>query len=150
MSYQPDRMRLPRFLGSCFLVGLGFLGIASVSREQSVSAVIPLSSYLAFLVFSSILITTIVARIYRQHEIRRLNFDLANLILLTVLIALPFAVSNALCEQFQLNNIERIGNDKIVVLLMLTGWAAFLLFPVFFITEALLSWSARLFLSRDR
>ena len=150
MSYQPDRMRLPRVAGSCFLVVMGALGIVSVSREQDVSVVLSLTIFAAFLIVSSILITTIVSRIYRQHGISRPNFDLANLILLTILIALPFALANALWDHFQFSGVEKIQNDKTIVLLVMAGVAAFLLLPVFYITEALLSWGALLFLSRER
>ena len=150
MSYRRDRERIPRFAGSCFFVGLGFFGIELASREQSVSPLLGFSVFTGFLVLSAILIATIVSRLYLQHEIRRLKFDIANLMLLTVLIALPFMLSNAFWECFHLGHVDEIKNDKTTVLLVLTCAAVFLLFPIFFITEALLSWYALLFRRGNR
>lgn len=150
MSYQPDRQRLPRVVGSCFLIGLGFAGIVTASRGRNVSASPALTIFAAFLIVSSLLITTVVYRLYLQHKVRRLNFDLANLMLLTVLIALPFAVSNALWGHFKLNEVAKIQENRTTLLLGLSCATAFLLLPVFFVTEALLSWYSLIFRAGDR
>jgi len=145
MSYQADRNRIPRVVGSSFFLCLSFNGIMLVSREQNISPLLGLVIFSAFLLVSAILMTTIISRLYLQHEIRRLKFDLGNMILLTTLIALPLALSNTLWEIFGLDFVEDIKNHKTAVLLFVTAAGAFLLFPVLFVTEALISWYVLLF-----
>ena len=74
------------------------------------------------------------------HKLKKLKFDLASLILLTVLLALPFGLSNTLWEHFMLDYSAEMKDNKTIVLLFLTAAAAFLFLPIFFVTEALLSW----------
>ncbi|MDB4766703.1 hypothetical protein OAG71_03335 [bacterium] len=150
MSNSSDGHRIPRVAGSCIFIGVASLGIVNTSREQGVSAVFPLTIFAAFLIISSLLIATIVYRLYIQHEVRRIKFDLVNLMLLTVLITLPFAISNALWQHFRVDQVEDLRIYKTTVLLAMTGVGGFLLFPVFLITEALLSWYNLLFRSGNR
>ena len=62
------------------------------SNEQGVSPFSGVLAFVAYLLFSAVLIVVIVSRLYRQHGTKKLNIDLANLILLTVLLSLPFAL----------------------------------------------------------
>jgi hypothetical protein len=141
-TYHPDGHRIPRFLGSCFFISLGFVAIDRASEEQNVSPTVAAILYLAYLIGCAILITSIISRLYQQHGIRRMRFDLANLILVTTLIALPFAISSTYWELFGLDHIEEIATGKIELLMIGTGVLAFLMFPVFFVIEAILSWAS--------
>ena len=147
MSYQSDYQRVPRVLGSVFFIGMGCLGIVVISDNQKVSSFLGIALFAAFLIIGSCLLMAIASRLYRQHGINRPNFDLTAIMLLTVLVASPFGISNVLWEHFQLDQIQEIRGDKTSVLLMFTGVSAFLLIPVLFLTEALLSWYTLLFRS---
>ena len=150
MISSPNKYRITRVAGSCIFIYLASLGIVTTSREQGVSATFPLAISATFMIVSALLIMAIVFRLYIQHEVRRIKFDLVNLMLLTVLITLPFAISNAFWQHFQLNQIENLRNHKTSVLLAIAGAGAFLLFPVFLITEAFLSWYALLLRTGNR
>lgn len=133
--------RFLRVVASLFLLGAVVYGIVSVARERSVSPQYCVAIFCCYALFSSFLITWIVARLYRQHEFREMKFDLASLILLSVLIALPFAAANIFWDMFRMGQINGISEDKPLFLLLMTSGAAFLLFPIFLLTEALLSLS---------
>ncbi len=144
-AYQPDRQRLPRFLGSCFLIGLGYFAIGASSNQENGARILATILYSAYLVGCAILIATIVARLYQHHEIRRMTFDLVNLILVTTLIALPFALASTFWGLFGLDQVQELTKDKTKVLIILTGLLAFLMFPVFFVVEAIVSWASLIF-----
>jgi hypothetical protein len=144
VAYQPDGQRIPRFLGSCFWIGLGFAAIETADKPNE-SRTLAALLYSIYLISCAILMVAIISRLYRQHEIRRMRFDLANLILVTTLIALPFAISNIFWEMFGLDHVKELANDKTNVLIIGAGILAFLMFPVFFVVEAILSWASLLF-----
>lgn len=140
MTKKIDRQRIPRFVGSCCFLGLTLIGIVFISNDQQVSPFFGSLALLAYSLLSSILIVGITSRLYRHHELKKLKFDLASLILLTVLLALPFGLSNTLWEHFMLDYSAEMKDNKTMVLLFLPAAAAFLFLPIFFVTEALLSW----------
>jgi hypothetical protein len=67
---------------------------------------------------------------------------LANLILITTFFALPFAFSNIFWGLFRLDNIQEIAKDKTKITLIGTGYLFFLMIPILFVVEAILSWSS--------
>lgn len=148
IANQSDRRRLPRFVGSCLLIGLGFVAITA-SIVQDDSRILATVLYLAYLITCAILITTIISRLYQQHELRRMRFDLTNLILITTLIALPFGVSNIFWVMMQLDGLEELANAKTWILIMWSGFLTLLMFPVFFFVEAMLSWALLIKIRND-
>ncbi len=132
--------RISRVLGSTFCLGFVLAGIVGASRELQIPSLYGLVAFLGYAILSSFLIVLIVARLYRQHEVREIKFDMANLIFISVQLALPFALANAFWNIFQMELAEEIVEVKTRVILTMAGLAAFLLFPIFFLTEALLAW----------
>ena len=149
MPYQYDRQRLPRVLASCMLIGFGFVGIILASKEQSISPLPGILIFSGYLYLAGVLITKIISRLHRQHEIRKFKFDLANLVMLSALIALPFGLASAFAELFKIGSAPEFGFEKQYVLLVLSGMAFCLMAPVFFIAEAVVSIYS-LFLSKSR
>ena len=135
-----DAGRVPRVLGSLFILGFVVFGIVVASQEQGVPAQYGITAFFCYAILSSLLISSVAARLYRQHKVREMKFDMASLILISVQIALPFAFANVFWCLLQMEFVEGVGQAKTTVLLVLAGLAVFLLFPIFFLTEACLSW----------
>lgn len=139
----PDNVadrRISRVIASSLILGFVVYGIVAASREQSIPPLYGITAFCGYAILSSFLMTWIVARLYRQHGIRQMKFDLANMILLSALIALPFAASNMFWDLLKIGLVKRMAEDKTLVLLLLTGGAGVLLLPILFITEALFAW----------
>ena len=139
--------RVFRVIVSRLLLGSASLGVAIAARffaigtegtSREVSPVLVMVGFFGYLIVGAILMATIAARLYSQHKVRELKFDLANIILITTLIALPFGASNAFIETFQPPHDTGPNEYKAQGILMFTTAAAILLLPVFFLTEALL------------
>ena len=71
------------------------------------------------------------------------------MILLSVLISLPLAVSNAFWEIFKVQEIAGMKDDKTLFFLLVTAVAGFFLFPILMLTEGVLSWWSRRLRSTD-
>lgn len=132
--------RILRVIASIIIIGFVVYGIVVAAGKQSVSASLGIAAFTGFAIFTGVLMSTILGRLYRQHEVREFRLDLANLILVSVLIAMPFAAANTVWEIFHMQNIDGATENKTAVLLVLAGIAAFLLFPILVLTEALLHW----------
>lgn len=144
------RGRLTRVaVAVCVLVFVSFWMVAA-ALMQAVSPILVMVAFLGYLLVGAILIAMIASRLYRHHKMRKLKFDLANIILITTLLALPFGAANAFWEIFQLQLVDEAQADKALILLMFSAIAAYLLFPVVLLTEALLVWSAKLFTKSKR
>lgn len=89
---------------------------------------------------SAVVITLIAGRLYTQHEIRRFRFDITSLGLVTTLMSLPFATGGIYWDLIAPTVGDEFKNDGMWVTLVITGALFFLMFPVFFIAEALLTW----------
>ena len=138
-----DQGRIGRVFVSSFILGLTLFGIMVASREQGVLFFYGVAAFLCYAFLSSFLIAWIAGRLFRQHEVREFKFDMANMILISVQLALPFAFANALWEIFQMELNEWASDARIRVLIVLAGIAAFLLLPIFYLTEAFLVWYSR-------
>ena len=124
---------------------MGYAVIWEISRDRSIDASFGAIAFSVYLVLSAILITTVVSRLYNQHQLRLFRIDIANLILLTVLFALPFALANTMWVIYEPDHGGQVVTYKTTVLLILSGVAIFLLLPVFFVAEALLTWWSQIF-----
>jgi hypothetical protein len=141
---EADSQRIPRLIGSLLFIGLGLTGIAMACDAHDVSPFFPLTVFVGFLIVSAVLIALIAGRLYAQHELRRFKFDIANLILITTLVSLPLAVAGIFWNLIEPNIGDQFKNDGMWSTMVITGVLFFLMFPVFFITEALLSWCRKL------
>ena len=142
--------RTSRVIASSLIVGFVVYGIVNAAGEQSVSALRGIVAFAGFVIFTGLLMSTILGRLYRHHEIREFRLDLANLILISVLIAMPFAAANTVWEIFHMQNIDGATEFKTVAILVLAGVAAFLLFPILFLTEAVVHWYSLAVKNRNR
>ena len=123
--------------------------VVSICRDQSVPALYGILPIFCYVVVSGFLMTWIASRLYRLHGVREFKLDLANLILLSILIALPLSVSSVFWEIFEMEKMVEMKENKTLFLLLLTFIAAFFQLPIFFLTEAVISWWSRTFKSRD-
>ena len=144
MNDDVDRLRTGRFVASCGLLAIAFSGIWNASRELGVTPIAGIAALAAYLVAGGILIAVIVGRLFGQHELKRFRFDLTNAILVTTLIALPFAFANIQWNLFVQDLPDESKPDRSSALLIGSAVSAFLLLPTLFITEALLVWVAAL------
>ena len=138
-SSAPPR-RLGAFICSLALLGLICSGMFHQIVERRVSPILPLSIVAAYFLVSGIIVTVICARLFSQHEFRRLRFDLANLMLLTTLLLLPLAAANALWGVFAVNGDEGAIRERPGIVLATTAGLVFSLYPFVIVMEAVLFW----------
>ena len=135
--------RAGRMIASTLLLVWVIYCVVVASRGQSISPLYGIAAILIYVVLSGGLMAWIASRLYRQHGVRQFKFDVANMILLSVLISLPLAVSNAFWEIFKVQEIAGMKDDKTLFFLLVTAVAGFFLFPILMLTEGVLSWWSR-------
>lgn len=139
-----DRQRRIRFIASATLLAFGGLSLQSVGNAIGIRSLTTVALYFAYLGASACLIAVLAGRLFRQHELRKLRFDIASAIILTTLVALPLGVvsafqqiapmTNATLSQADLN-----GPVSLIISLVLY----FLLLPIFIATESVLAWCVK-------
>ena len=92
---ESTRTRWLRFVGSSFIVGLPAIGMYLASVQENISWFWPLAIYAFYILSVGLLLALISARLYRQHQLRKLKIDVASMILVTTLIAIPLGFANA-------------------------------------------------------
>lgn len=141
MNDSVDEGRFRRFFSSCGLILLALFFVFQAAIERGISPTLALIAPTAYLLASSVLIAAIMGRLYAQHEIRKLKFDLLVIVLTTFLAALPFALSNILWNVYELQNVPALQENKTIFTCVISAIAIFLLFPLLFVTEALVAWT---------
>ncbi len=140
MNDSVDQNRMGRFVFSGGMILWALFAVWKTAANQGISPVVALIGPIAYLVVASTLIALITGRLYAQHGIRKLKFDLGVIILVTFLAALPFALSNSIWHVYDLEQVSSIQANRTLFTCITSAIATFLLFPILIVTEALLAW----------
>lgn len=139
-KHKADYGRVLRCVLSLFVLGFSLMVMIGVYGSQGLPPVVPPIVYLVFLIASAIVMTLILGRLYVQHELRRFNFDVANLLLMTVLVSLPFATAGIIWNLVEPIADADFKSSRTLIMFTTTGMLAFSLLPALLITEAILHW----------
>ena len=134
--------RKTRFLASVMLLAMIGYAVSAIGLGLDINVFVTVGLYLAYIVVAAGLVTWLTGRLFRQHEMRKLKFDIGAIIILTTLIAMPLGFGSAF-QQLANNVGKSISQDdldgpmRVVIACMLY----FSLVPILFATEALLVWA---------
>lgn len=139
-----DKRRPLTFIVSVSVLLMIAYAISGIGLSQGSAPLLMVGLYASFLIVASLLIAWLTGRLFRQHEMRKLKFDILTMIIVTTLIALPLGINSAIQqvavwpENAPVSDESRNGVKIVVVALMY-----FSLVPILFVTEALMVWTLR-------
>lgn len=108
-------------------------------HEERVSAALPLTLYGAYAAGVAAILTMIAQRLYVMHEVRRFVFDIPILFMLASLFALPPGAATMLTNWLASVESAPDADAYKAMTPMFAMILYFLIFPVFFVTEAIMA-----------
>lgn len=135
-----DKHRTTRFVGSiiCLMLICTIIGAMGLSLKTGLP--IAIGFYFAYLLTASCLLSWLATRLFRQHEMRKLKFDIGSMIILTTMIALPLGFNSVF--QTLARDLDRETHGLMLIFLPILLY--FSLFPILLVLEALLVWTIQL------
>lgn len=140
----PNHGRLIRFVLSVGVLGLIVFALVAMQKSEGESPFIPVTVFLCYIGLTAAVITAMSGRLYAEHGLRRFRFDVANLLLLTVLTAMPFAAASGFWRLISATSNERLMDARLIIQGTITIAMFFLFVPILCVAEAVMTWSVLL------
>lgn len=127
------------------VVILIIFALVTTADADSANVPVPLSlgMFVFYILISAYLISSICSRLFGHHRLTAFRFDIATIILVTTLVALPFGYSKVSLQAMNYFSNSDIADDPILVYytqpFLLTGTYFFLWLPILSLTEFLFS-----------
>jgi hypothetical protein len=140
----PDRQRTTRLASSAITLALIGTIVSVIGNSLNINLFVCISLFVGYLLIAASLMTVLAGRLFRQHGLRKLKFDISAMLILTTLIALPLGFSSAfqyLGENVTANISPEERNTVLTV--VVSSLLYFSLFPILFAAEATLVWFSR-------
>ena len=140
----PDRQRTTRFAASAITLALIGTIVSVIGNSLNIDLFVCVALFVSYLLFAGYLVTLLAGRLFQQHGLRKLKFDISSMLILTTLIALPLGFSSAF--QHLGNNVAVNSSPEernAVLMIVISSLLYFSLIPILFSAEASLVWLLR-------